>query len=104
MKYGFNPIPASVLSMQESYSSCDTEDQELFLKYLRVQTANELENAKAQAKIEIKGGHPANILLLVGLTSSVHAPNKVRIDINCKQNEMYGQDTDTICKQNVALF
>jgi len=47
--------------MQQSYSSCDTEDQEIFLKYLRVQTADELQKPKTQAQIEIKGGHPANI-------------------------------------------
>ncbi len=45
--------------MQQSYSSCDTEDQEIFLKYLRVQTADELQKPKAQAQIEIKVGHPA---------------------------------------------
>jgi hypothetical protein len=34
--------------MQQSYSSCDTEVQEIFLKCLRVQTANELQNPKAE--------------------------------------------------------
>lgn len=54
-------IPASILNMQPPYSPCDTENQEIFVKYLRVQTADELQKPKAQAQIEIKGGHPANI-------------------------------------------
>ncbi len=54
-------IPASLSNMQQPYSSCDTEDQEILLKYLRVLTTDELQKPNAQAQIEIKGGHPANI-------------------------------------------